>query len=50
LVRCEVPDPSAFDGVLPQLFDLRQIVLHCMPRFRFPNFSLGTSGVNSNND
>jgi hypothetical protein len=28
LVRCEISDQSAFGGVFPKLFDLRQIVLH----------------------
>ena len=28
LVSCEISDQSTFGGVFPELFDLRQIVLH----------------------
>ena len=42
LVRCEVADQSAFGCVFPELFDLRQIVLHhrC-PAFGVPKFRPG---------
>jgi hypothetical protein len=45
-VRCEVADQSAFGCVSPELFDLRQIVLHRRPPrfFLFPSFDLGTGG------
>ena len=42
LVGCEVADQSAFGCVFPELFDLRQIVLHrrC-PAFRVPELRSG---------
>ena len=43
-IRCMIPDQNAFRCVFPELFDLRELILHHRPSSGVPKFQSRNSG------